>query len=145
MQFELMGYKLRAEVVIICVLLGMVIGVNTLCSCSNVTVKEGMETLGANLKWSMGQGQPNSWSNRATKYADNLGYSETYQQFLQFKGTPIPLPEGQLDMFANNVVKPECCKSSEYSSSNGCVCLSAEQVNYINERGGNRSLAPADF
>jgi hypothetical protein len=44
-----------------------------------------------------------------------------------------------LFIFKNNDVKPECCSSS-YSSDTGCVCTTPEQRNYINMRGGNRTV-----
>jgi hypothetical protein len=44
-----------------------------------------------------------------------------------------------LFMFKNNQVKPECCGSS-YSSDMGCVCTTPQQRNYINMRGGNRTV-----
>jgi hypothetical protein len=45
----------------------------------------------------------------------------------------------QLFVFKNNQVKPECCSSS-YSSDMGCVCTTPEQRNYLNTRGGNRTV-----
>jgi hypothetical protein len=42
-------------------------------------------------------------------------------------------------IFAENEVKPECCPSY-YSSSTGCVCTSQKQWDYLNQRGGNRTL-----
>lgn len=45
----------------------------------------------------------------------------------------------QLFIFKNNQVKPECCSSS-YSSDMGCVCTTPEQRNYLNSRGGNRTV-----
>lgn len=44
-----------------------------------------------------------------------------------------------LFMFKNNAVKPECCSAS-YSSDTGCVCTTPQQRNYINMRGGNRTV-----
>lgn len=44
-----------------------------------------------------------------------------------------------LFLFKNNNVKPECCSSS-YSSDTGCVCTTAQQRNYLNTRGGNRTV-----
>lgn len=57
---------------------------------------------------------------------------------------PLLGPEFQpgpdsLFMFKNNDVKPECCGSS-YSSDAGCVCTTPQQRNYINMRGGNRTV-----
>jgi hypothetical protein len=36
-------------------------------------------------------------------------------------------------------VKPECCDAS-YASDTGCVCTTPQQRNYINMRGGNRTV-----
>lgn len=44
-----------------------------------------------------------------------------------------------LFLFKNNQVKPECCDAS-YASDMGCVCTTAQQRNYINTRGGNRTV-----
>lgn len=57
---------------------------------------------------------------------------------------PLHGPEFQpgpdsLFMFKNNEVRPECCSSS-YASDTGCVCTTPQQRNYINMRGGNRTV-----
>ena len=57
---------------------------------------------------------------------------------------PLLGPEFQpgpdsLFMFKYNDVKPECCSAS-YSSDTGCVCTTVKQRNYINTRGGNRTV-----
>lgn len=44
-----------------------------------------------------------------------------------------------LFMFKNNQCKPECCGSS-FSCDGGCVCTTPQQRDYINQRGGNRTL-----
>jgi len=44
-----------------------------------------------------------------------------------------------LFIFKNNQVKPECCDAS-YASDMGCVCTTPQQRNYINMRGGNRTV-----
>lgn len=43
-------------------------------------------------------------------------------------------------MFAYNRCSPECCKDSPYSCSGGCVCMSNDQLNYIDSRGKNREV-----
>ena len=50
--------------------------------------------------------------------------------------TPGP---DSLFIFKNNQAKPECCSAS-YSSDTGCVCTSPQQRNFINMRGGNRTV-----
>jgi hypothetical protein len=57
---------------------------------------------------------------------------------------PLLGPEFQpgpdsLFIFKNNDVKPECCDAS-YASDMGCVCTTPQQRNYINMRGGNRTV-----
>ena len=57
---------------------------------------------------------------------------------------PLLGPEFQpgpdsLFMFKNNEVRPECCDGT-FSSDMGCVCTTPQQRNYINMRGGNRTV-----
>jgi hypothetical protein len=48
-------------------------------------------------------------------------------------------PEGSsLSMFERNVISPDCCPST-YSTSNGCVCLTKDQLEQMRSRGGNRT------
>jgi len=44
-----------------------------------------------------------------------------------------------LFIFRDNQAKPGCCSSS-YSSDMGCICSTPQQRNYINMRGGNRTM-----
>lgn len=55
------------------------------------------------------------------------------------QGTEVPLPAGEMFFFAGNKFSPQC--RSSYSSSTGQACLSKEQIDYLNMRGGNRTLA----
>jgi hypothetical protein len=107
-------------------------------------LKEGMAVMGSSLDWTLGGDVANSWTNKADKYSHDMGYSSTQSKWAQYKGTPVPLPEGQMFMFADNEFKPECCPST-YTNGSGCACITQEQVNYINQRGGNRTLAPAEY
>ena len=92
MDLKIFGFSCRLEVIIICLVIGFILGAHLLCSCSKIGLQEGMAMF----------------------------------------------------MFADNKFKPECCPST-YTSSTGCACISQEQVNYINQRGGNRTMAPAEF
>lgn len=80
----------------------------------------------------------NSWMNKAIQYAGDMGYKDNLKRFAANKGTPVPL-ENTMYYFQDNKFKPECCPAT-YSSSTGCACLSEDQVEYLNERGGNRTL-----
>ena len=58
------------------------------------------------------------------------------QKFLDRKPQPVPLPKGELLMFANTPFKPECCPNT-YSTGSGCACMTGDQYNYLILRGGN--------
>jgi hypothetical protein len=144
MELKVFGIACRLEVIIICLVVGFILGAHLLCSCSRIGLKEGMAMMGTSLDWKMSEDMPNSWSTKADKYSHEMGYSSAQSKLEQAKGVPVPLPEGQMYMFADNEFKPECCPST-YSSSNGCACMTKEQVTYLNERGGNRTMSAAEF
>jgi len=79
-----------------------------------------------------------SWISKAGKYSSDLGYQDATSKANTYVGTAVPLPDGELFFFQNNQFKPECCPGP-YSSSTGCACMSAEQIKYLNTRGGNRT------
>jgi hypothetical protein len=157
MELKILGYHARVEVIALCVVIGMILGSHLLCSCTSFSIggmpsdvgsviKEaftqqtmlGSDDYGAPLNYSMDTGTPNGgWENAARNYAKQVGNQDNTKK--NYKGGPIPLPPGELLIFAHNEVKPECCPSY-YSSSTGCVCTSQKQWNYLNERGGNRTL-----
>jgi hypothetical protein len=55
------------------------------------------------------------------------------------QGPEVELGPDSLFMFRNNQCKPECCGSS-FSCSSGCVCTTSKQRDFINTRGGNRTV-----
>jgi len=136
MEFSILGHKMRVEVVVLSMILGVFIGMNVFCSCAG-GVKEGFqagtELVGAALSYSMGDGVRSSWEMKQNNYVS------PYQHLEGNTAGKVPLAEGQLFMFDENKIKPECCPSA-YSSSTGCVCASPEQMKYLNQRGGNRTL-----
>jgi hypothetical protein len=101
-------------------------------------ISNGVSTLGAPLDEKNNGDVASSWVSKATTYASEFGYGDINNTGTAYTGTPIPLPEGELVIFAQNKFKPECCPSP-YSSSTGCACITPEQYNYLNTRGGNRT------
>ena len=159
MEIKIFGYEVRIEVVIACVIIGMVMGLVMFCDCFQYNLIEGMETKKKTVTKQNGkEGFTNlnnndlhidnsytmGWVKTAKRYADGMGYENKLNSYKDNVGTPVPLPEGELFFFADNKFKPECCPST-YSDSMGCACLSQAQVDYINERGGNRTLGPTEF
>jgi hypothetical protein len=161
MELKFGGYSVRIELVILFLVIGAIMGTHLFCSCTSFhingmsadvgsLIKEtfaqrsmlGSDDYGAPINYSMDTGVPGGggWENAARDYANNVGNQDNTKSGQYYKGGPIPLPPGELLIFAENKVKPECCPSY-YSSSTGCVCTSQKQWDYLNKRGGNRTLS----
>lgn len=111
-------------------------------------IKEGFNAglvgIGSAIDYKMGDGVKRSWENNDTirdhKNPNALNDSANiYSDLEKNEGGPIPLPEDELLFFDTNKFTPECCPST-YSTADGCLCASPEQMKYLNERGGNRTL-----
>lgn len=166
MELELFGFKIRVEILILIVLVYWVLWGHLLCSCSKIGMMEGLAMMtggtntavhlmqhgvvgnegfvGANTNY--GQSAPNNAApvNTSSWFTPNLTYKagtkggKAVQDILNRKEQPIPLPEGEMLMFANTPFKPECCgNSGAYSNSSGCACMTVAQRSFILGRGGN--------
>ena len=93
-------------------------------------------SMGAPLNYNMETGVLNGWQNMEK---DSWNSSDWFKHLEGNTGGAVPLPENQLAFFYKNKFDPSCCPST-YSTSTGCVCESPEQANYLNQRGGNRTL-----
>jgi len=167
MEIKIFGYEVRIEVIIACVIIGMVMGLVMFCDCFQYSLIEGMATKKHSAGAAAAAGVPKKngkegfknlnnndlhiddsytmgWVQTAKRYASGMGNENRLNTYKDNVGTPVPLPEGELFFFADNKFKPECCPST-YSDSTGCACLSQPQVDYINQRGGNRTLGPTEF
>lgn len=105
--------------------------------------KEGF--VGANINY--GQSSPydlnsnpmintSSWNAPDMTVIPGKTLSPGVQQFLAREPQPVPLPEGEMLMFANTPFKPECCPNT-YSNSSGCACMTGQQYNALITRFGN--------
>lgn len=169
MEIKVFGYEVRIEIVIACIIIGMIMGLFMFCDCFQYSILEGMQAAGSgtsapsrkagfavtadnkeaftnlsNNDLHMNDSYTMGWVKTAKQYASGMGYKNKLNSYKDNVGTPVPLPEGELFFFADNKFKPECCPST-YSDSTGCACLSQDQVTYINQRGGNRTLGPTEF
>jgi hypothetical protein len=77
-----------------------------------------------------------SWNNPNLTIVQGQPLSSGVQNILNRPQQPIPLPKGELSMFANTPFKPECCPNT-YSNSSGCACMTVGQYDYLITRGGN--------
>lgn len=155
MEIKVPGLTLRLEVVLASMVLGFVIALFTLRSCSKVSLKEGLAVM--NTLYNLGdehkpvhKSMPtgveeddspmmSKWVSDAHSYSQSMGdgYQTVLGRVEGNVGTKVPL-ENTLVFHKDNEFKPECCPST-YSSSTGCMCMSPEQVKYLAARGGNRT------
>ena len=165
MELKLFGYEARLEIVVACIIIGMIAGLFMFCDCFQYSIIEGMTIMNgkkvdkaqakaqagkepfvnlSNNELHIDDSYTMGWVQTAKRYASGMGNKNRLNTYKDNVGTPVPLPEGELFFFADNKFKPECCPST-YSSSTGCACLSQDQVDYVNQRGGNRTLGPTEF
>lgn len=123
MEFKLFNYKVKLEVAIVFILIGIFIGCNFICACNEI--QEGLTNMLVGYEYDMKD-------KSAGNLTDWYKHLETNRQ-----NSKNPSPYDLMYMFKNNQISPSCCPST-YSTSNGCVCVTPEQMLYLNKRGLNR-------
>ena len=99
--------------------------------------REGMALMGSDINEVQNGDVAGMWVTKANTYASEFGYGIINNTGSAYSADE-PLKNGEMVIFAKNKFKPECCPAP-YSSSTGCVCMTPEQINYLNTRGGNRT------
>ena len=192
MEVSIGSYKFRLEIILLIVVVSWILWGHLLCSCSNVSLKEGLDVMvGANggapskkpmampstmsssampmpaatgstsatMAATMKEGflsannvasgpefagaktpdyimNPSTWSMPTLVYSPGTAPDAGVKAIWNRPKQPIPLPEGELDMFATTPFAPECCPNA-YSSSTGCACMTVGQYQNLLERSGN--------
>ena len=101
------------------------------------TAKEGLALMGSDINEVQNGDVAGMWVTKANTYASEFGYGIINNTGSAYTADE-PLKNGELVIFAKNKFKPECCPAP-YSSSTGCVCMTPEQIHFLNTRGGNRT------
>ena len=94
---------------------------------------------GESSLYSLGNDNPvdtSSWSAQDMTVTPGQPLSAGVKAFLARPQQPLPLPEGEMLLFANTKFAPEFCPST-YSNSSGCAEISSGTYNYLVTRGGN--------
>ena len=133
---RVLGTNVPLQVVALLIFIGGVFSLFIFCEQWHVNVREPMLE-GAPLGYNMQKGVPQTW-NETYKSSGKYGPSSWYQHLDANMSGPVSPTQNNLYMFGDNEEHPKCCPAA-YSTSQGCVCLSAEQAKFINSRGGNRS------
>ena len=74
-----------------------------------------------------------SWSKPNLTVVPGQPLSAGVKAILDRPEQPVPLPEGEMLMFANTPFKPECCPNT-FSNSSGCACMTTKQYNALAQR-----------
>lgn len=129
-------YNMNIKMLVIGVIIGWILGAHLLCSCSTISLKDGAKEGMALLS---GRSSPSTF---ASKVLDTN--TDTYKspEILSVPATLLPPSDG--DILLGNKSKPEWCPAI-YATSTGCIKLTDEQATYLNERGGNRTMAPSVY
>jgi len=122
-------------------IVGLVVFVlaNTCFGC----MREGMSA----LKHKMGEGVKDSWDTR--EMPKGVSSLEWRKQNHDSYASDFVGPSDNMNFFSKTKFDVECCGSSYTSSgglladgsstNGGCACMTPEQIDYLNSRGGNRT------
>ena len=147
---SLFGIKVNLEILILIGVLYLILVGHTVCGCCNMRgmgnmLKEGFAgantNYGESSRYSLSNNKKintDKWSKPDLTVTSGQSLSPGVQQILNRTPQPVPLPEGEMLMFANTPFKPECCPNT-YSNSEGCACMTTDQYNYLVLRGGNNA------
>ena len=142
MDISIGKYKCSIVIIILIIIVWIMMSGSLLCSCSRVNLMEGFAMLGGvNIggqysKFNVPPVNTSHWSNPTLIYTKGETPDKGVRAILDRPKQPIPLPKGELDMFATTEFKPECCPNA-YSTGSGCACMTVPQYDYLIERGGN--------
>ena len=148
MEISIGSYKFRLEIVVAIVIVFWIMFGHMLCGCCKVNLfskfTEGFTSAnntgyGPEFGKSNTPGyimEPSTWSMPNLTYSPGTVPDSGIKSIWDRPKQPIPLPKGELDIFATTPFKPECCPNA-YSSSTGCACMTVKQYNYLRERGSN--------
>lgn len=143
MDISILGFKFRAEILILIFILWVIMSGHIFCSCCKVNLMEGFAGASTNdgesSSYTLGMNDKvntSTWGMPNLVVTPGKPLTRGVQNILNRKQQPIPLPKGELDMFATTEFKPGCCPNT-YSNSTGCACMTTGQYNYLIERGGN--------
>ena len=144
MELLILGHKFRGIILILILVVFWILFGHLLCSCCKVNFgSEGFTSANTNYgessKYTLGdysKVNTYNWGMPNLTVTPGKPLNQSVSNLLNREPQPLPLPEGEMLMFANTPFKPECCPNT-YSNSSGCACMTTQQYNYLVERGSN--------
>jgi hypothetical protein len=128
-------YSMNIKILVIGIVIGWILGAHLLCSCSNISLKDGVKE---------GMSLLSGRSSPSTLVTNSLNENNIYNPppIVSVPASLMPPSDG--DILIGNKSKPEWCPAI-YATSTGCIKLTDDQATYLNERGGNRTMAPSEY
>ena len=165
MNISIGSYHIRFEIAMLIIIIAFIMFGHLMCSCATVSLSEAMSNMqriatvvtnnkgktmvegfaannfadGPQYAKSGSSGtirNPDTWAAPTLTYSSASHADAGVKKIMDRAAQPVPLPKGELDMFATTPFKPECCPNS-YSNSMGCACMTTTQYDYLVDRGGN--------
>ena len=122
MEIKVLGFKARVEVIVVSVVIGMLLCSHLIGGCAT---QEGMDVAGAAIGYKMNDGV------HTDKYDPKVNMPEVAGG--EKLAPVVPLPEGQLFMWANNEFSGNAVKTLNKWWKWLC-CITKEQACYLNSR-----------
>lgn len=140
MRISIGSWSGNFEMIVIIGILFIIIALHTGCSC----MQENYSNMKGN-SYADAYAQPpviTNWNQPSLLITPEQPLPQGVIDILSRPKQPIPLPDGQMDMFATTSFSPKCCPNT-FSNSMGCACMTLEQQKYLTQRGGNNN--PPEF
>ena len=127
---NMLGLKCNPLMLIICFILGSLVGTFVFCSCTRFSFLESFSNFGSNLDYNIGDGVGNSYTNKVLEKVNSSTSSSSV--------SPGEILKDSMNIFNKTTFSHGCCPSL-YSTSSGCACNTKDIQDFINKRGNNRS------
>lgn len=140
MRISIGSWSGNFEIVVIIGILFIIIALHTGCSCR----QENYSNMKGN-SYADAYAQPptiTNWNQPSLLITPEQPLPQGVIDIISRPKQPVPLPDGQMDMFATTSFSPKCCPNT-FSNSMGCACMTLEQQKYLTQRGGNNN--PPEF
>mgnify|MGYP001217091091 FL=1 len=130
---NMLGLKCNPLLLLLCFVLGSLLGTFVLCSCSKISFVETFTNyLGTDINYSIGDGVRSSYINKNLEEA-NVQNNQSVSTV-----SPSDILNKSMNIFSETKFSQDCCPSS-YTTSAGCACNTDSVQDFINKRGNNRS------
>jgi hypothetical protein len=158
MKINILGYDIRAEYILIVVLILFIVSQTADKEAFQSQHSKTLDNMGANLSYIMGDNINGSVYDLQFTNTENSTLPEERKRVMppyesskkekfsneiniykDLETNTSQQSDNEMAFFDKTVFRPDCCPST-YTSSSGCACMTPEQMKFLGLRGGNRIL-----